>query len=86
MKEQPIEFTFSRTIADLTYKELLDHLDDVDCGEGELDTSEVEAWLEEVIADNLNKRTENAEQFKKLAHLALYFIDFVKEPGKGFNA
>ncbi len=85
-KEPPVEFIFSRTIGDYTYQELQDHLDEIEAGEGELDILEIETWLDDIIADNLKKRGENAEQLKKLAHLALYFIDFAKEPGKGFNA
>ncbi len=85
-KDPPVEFVFCRTIGDYTYQELRDHLDDVEMGECELDLVSVETWLDEVIADNLHKRSENAEQYKKLAYLALYFIDYAKEPGKGFNA
>ena len=75
-----MEIILHRTIADMTYKELRDYLDEE---EDNLDLAEVQAWLEQTIADNMHKRSDYADALKKACHLALLYIDFAIEPGKG---
>jgi hypothetical protein len=75
-----MDIMLTRTIADLSYKELVNYLDDPEyC----LDLAECENWLEDIIAKNIHKHHEDIETMKKIAHLALYFIDYAKEPGEG---
>lgn len=75
-----MDIILTRTLADYSYKELRDYLDEND---DSLDLNEAAEWLEDLIAKRLNQRNENAETIKKAAHLALLFIDFAREPGKG---
>ena len=75
-----MDIILHRTIEDMTYKELRDFLDEE---EETMDLAEIQNWLEQTIADNLHKRSEYAETLKKACHLALLYIDFAIEPGKG---
>jgi hypothetical protein len=79
-------FVFYRSIGDYSYKELVEKLCECDLGPDDFDWTEAANWLEEIIAANLHKRSEIAEDLKKAAHLALYLVDLAFEPGKGFAA
>ena len=75
-----MDIVLNRTVADMTYKKLRDYLEE---SEDEMDLCQIQNWLEDQIAKNLHKRGDAAENYKKACHLALLFIDYAIEPGKG---
>jgi hypothetical protein len=69
-----------RDISDLSYRELAQKCSDT---ETSMDLESISNWLVDQISIRVMKIDEESETTKKACFLALLFIEFAKEPGKG---
>lgn len=72
--------TVYRDICEYSYRDLVKRCSDT---ENAMDLVALSAWLEDQIAMRVRDYSTDGEAVKKAAFLALLFIEFAAEPGRG---
>lgn len=72
--------TVYRDICEYSYRELVERCSET---EGAMDLVAIASWLEDQIAARVHDFSTEGEVVKKAAFLALLFVEFAAEPGRG---
>lgn len=72
--------TVYRDICEYSYRELVERCSET---EGAMDLVAIASWLEDQIAARVHDFSTEGDVVKKAAFLALLFIEFASEPGRG---
>lgn len=72
--------TVYRDICEYSYRELVERCSET---ESAMDLVAISNWLEDQIAARVKDYSTEGEAMKKAAFLALLFVEFAAEPGRG---